>query len=300
MTGLGVWLLGPDVRRRRAAGAAWFVATDLVFASAWAFAEAIDVPTELGAVLAAIAALAVSVAFRWVYPALMTQLSVLLALTALTASTLAWLRSTLAADPNGLPAERVPAVDPLLLLVVEAAAWIATAVLIGWLGLRESANATADPGAGRRAGLTRLWAGLVAVFGLGVSVTRSTFLANGDYGRVLEPWVGDLLIVVVSAVLVERAFRRGSGGYLLAGAVGLIVALTDFNAAYLSSSVESGLLVEGLILLAIGFATNVLRQRLRPAGGDAGSGPRPDSTTGPVDAEPTPVSEPPPGSPAPG
>jgi hypothetical protein len=45
-----------------------------------------------------------------------------------------------------------------------------------------------------------------------------------------------------------------------------VIALTDFNFSYLSDSTEVGLLVEGLILLAAGFAVGKLRQRI---GGDA-------------------------------
>ena len=81
----------------------------------------------------------------------------------------------------------------------------------------------------------------------------------------------DVILLVLAAVLVERAFRRGAGAFLLAAGLALVIALTDLNFTYLSSSPELGLLVEGGLLLAIGFGADRLRRRLGgPAiGGDA-------------------------------
>ena len=64
----------------------------------------------------------------------------------------------------------------------------------------------------------------------------------------LEPLVGDIALLILSAVLVERAFRRDATSYIYAAALGLIVALTDFNVTYLSDTTAAALLVEGLIL----------------------------------------------------
>jgi len=66
----------------------------------------------------------------------------------------------------------------------------------------------------------------------------------------------------VSLVLVERAFRRESSAFILAAAIGLITALTDFNFWYLTSSTDVGLLVEGLILIGAGVAADRLRRRI--------------------------------------
>ena len=139
------------------------------------------------------------------------------------------------------------------------------ALIVGLIGLREASAADEDPAAGRRASLTRLWAGLVAVIGLATSVTGSDYLYDpvaGNYGRVIEPWIGDLAILVLAAILVERAFRRDASTFVYAAALGLIIALTDFNFTYLSSSTELGLLIEGVILLGAGVAADRLRRRI--------------------------------------
>ena len=49
---------------------------------------------------------------------------------------------------------------------------------------------------------------------------------------------------------------------MYAAALGLIVALTDLNVSYLSASTEIALVLEGVILLAVGFAANTLRGRV--------------------------------------
>jgi hypothetical protein len=112
-----------------------------------------------------------------------------------------------------------------------------------------------------------LWAGITAVAGLAAAVTMSGHdTTTGEFGRYLEPWVGDLALIVLAAILVERAFRRGANSFVYAAALALVIALTDFNVSYLTDTTEAGLLVEGLILLGAGFAVSRLRQRI---GGDA-------------------------------
>ena len=69
-------------------------------------------------------------------------------------------------------------------------------------------------------------------------------------------------VLVLSAVLVERAFRRDATSFIYAAALGLILALTDLNLSYLSSNTEVALLIEGLILLAVGVAADRLRRRI--------------------------------------
>ena len=112
------------------------------------------------------------------------------------------------------------------------------------------------------------------MLGLAQAVTRSAGSANGEYGRVVEPWIGDLALVVLSAILVERAFRRDATSFIYAAALGLMIALTDFNLTYLSGSTEVALLIEGLILLAVGVVADRLRRRI--GRGDAPEAEPPD------------------------
>ena len=203
---------------------------------------------------------------RVLHPAVLTQVGVLAWLTGLGVSTLSWLQVTLFPEnfspDTGLPTSTGP--DPLLLVVATAAWWLATAVGIALIGLREAriADRDADAGAGRRAAISRFWAGIVAVLGLSQAISRSAGFANGEYGRVVEPWIGDLALVVLSAILVERAFRRDATSFIYAAALGLMIALTDFNLTYLSGSTEVALLIEGLILLAVGVVADRLRRRI--------------------------------------
>ena len=159
---------------------------------------------------------------------------------------------------------------PIVLVVASAAWWLATAVIIGLIGLREAGRADEDAGSGRRAGVSRLWAGMVAVVGLATAVTQGDMLASGDYGRVVEPWIADVALLVLAAVLIQRAFRRDDSAFVYPAALAMIIALTDFNISYLGGATEIGLLVEGLILLAVGFGA----QRIRRMIGGSGTRPR--------------------------
>ena len=145
-------------------------------------------------------------------------------------------------------------------------------MVVGLVGLAEAREATApdDPAGLRRAAVCRFWAGLVAVIGLATAVMRSGALPDGRYGRILEPWIGILAMLILSGVLLERAFRRDATSFIYAAALGLIVALTDFNVSYLSDAPEVALFLEGVILLAVGFAANgsagASADRMRGAG----------------------------------
>ena len=108
----------------------------------------------------------------------------------------------------------------------------------------------------------------------------------------IEPWIADVIVVAVSAVLIERAFRRESAAYVLAAALGVVVALTDFNATYLAptSGIEIALLVEGLLLIGIALGAERIRHRVRDSppsepGGDVGPPPPP------LEAETSPQAE---------
>jgi hypothetical protein len=81
--------------------------------------------------------------------------------------------------------------------------------------------------------------------------------------------VADLAILVLALVLIQRAFRRDDSAFVYPAALAMIIALTDFNVSYLGGATEVGLLVEGLILLAVGFGA----QRIRRMIGGPGSPP---------------------------
>jgi hypothetical protein len=169
-------------------------------------------------------------------------------------------------------------------LLITAVGWLVVGLALGILAIAEdraAPQAANDPDANaaarRRSTLIRAWAGLVAVWGLASAVTTSTYINdNFDYGRVLAPWIGDGAILVLALILVERAFRRDSGAFLFAAGIGFATALTDLNFSYLSESRDLGLLIEGGVLLVVGFGAERLRRRM-PGG-------RPPSAPSPVDA----------------
>lgn len=273
----GIWAvlrLG-DARRRRGAGAAALLSTGY---AATAFAVATEVAANGDGVLtflvSSLGATVAAAAFRWALPALLTQVGVLASATAFAGAVMSFVRESIFGGSTfDAP---MPSTDAVALAVLEAAAWVIVAFVFGLLGLRE-ARAIGDAPAQRRASLTRLWAGLTAVSGVAMGLMRTGPLPGSDfeYGRLLEPWIGELALIILAAVLVERAFRRSSSTFLLAGVLALLIALTDFNASYLTDSIQTGLLVEGMILLAIGYGANRLRHRLgrlaNPAAEPAGS-----------------------------
>jgi hypothetical protein len=288
---IGLRLMGGGERASRASGVAFLLVSTYVATAAAAFGNAAGLDWPALGVVGSVAGLATAIALRYIHPAALTQVGVLAWLTGLGLSTLAWLQVTLFPEnfspETGLPTS--PGPDPLLLVVATAAWWLATAVGIALIGLREAriADRDADPGAGRRAAISRFWAGLVAVLGLWQALSRSSGFANGEYGRVVEPWIGDLALVALSAILVERAFRRDATSFIYAAALGLLIALTDFNVTYLSGSTEVALLIEGLILLAVGVVADRLRRRI--ARGDAPKPGAPEVEPPARDTEPQPV-----------
>ncbi len=263
---LGAWLRTGDARRSRAAGVAFVVALGFTAGAVVTLAGVRHVEWPLAGVVAAVATSAVALVLRVLHPSVLTQVGLLGALTSLAGATLAWAES-LVVPPlsfegeTGVPSQGGP--DPVLLVVATAAWWLVVAVVFGLIGLRESRVAEqGDPAAERRASISRFWAGLVAVIGLGSAVTRTGYDARGEFGRAVDPWVGDLALLVLSAVLVQRAFRRDTTAYVYPAALGLILALTDINVSSLSGGTEVALLVEGLILLGVGFAADRLRRRI--------------------------------------
>ena len=278
---IGQRLRTGDRRRGRAAGVMFLTASVHAGVAGGLAAGAIGLEWPASAVIGAIAAFVVALATRIVHPGLLTQVAVLGAVTAIAGTVLAWLQVAFFPPPDfsgEFPVRTGP--DPIVLVVASAAWWLATAVIIGLIGLREAGRADEDAGAGRRAGVSRLWAGMVAVVGLATAVTQGDMLASGDYGRVVEPWIADVALLVLAAVLIQRAFRRDDSAFVYPAALAMIIALTDFNISYLGGATEIGLLVEGLILLAVGFGAQRIRRMI------GGSGDAPAVTSPTVPAQP--------------
>jgi hypothetical protein len=265
LTACGLFLRRGDARRHRAAGVVFALAVAHIAAAVAAGAEGSGFGwPAVGAIGAAVATLG-AIGYRLLHPSLLTQVALLASVTSFAGLFLSWLESVVVPQPVHTEFGDVTqpgGPDPILLVVVSAIWWLGLAVIVGLVGLREARTSDDDPAAGRRAALTRLWAGVVAVLGLATAITRQGTLAAGESGRVVEPWIGDLAILVLAAVLVERAFRRDASTFVYAAALGLIIALTDFNFTYLSSSTELGLLIEGVILLGAGVAADRLRRRI--------------------------------------
>jgi hypothetical protein len=285
---VGVYRRRGDERRSRAAGVSFATATAYAAVAIGSLIEvlapAIDTVPMLA--LAGLFVTILALGFRRLHPAVLTQLTLLLALWGFAATSLAWLDQriyprTEAFDFSDPPLDSGMAV---LRVALTAGWWLAWAVALGVIGLVEARSALSAPDerraaeADRRATASRFIAGLVAVSGTALAVTQT----NGSE-RVLPVWLGDLAILAVAAALVVFAFRRASSAYLYPAAIGLIGALSDLNARYIASSSGTAvaLLVEGVILLAAGFAADRLRRRVGRADDDA--------TVMPVPAGPTPI-----------
>lgn len=270
LAALGIGLRSGDARRRRAAGVAFLAAVADVATAVALLAGTTGMEWPQVGVLAAAFALLAAVGARLYHPALLTQVALLGSLTGLAVSCLAWIEATLVPprlfDELGNLEGGGP--DPAILAVASAIWWALASVIVGLIGLRESWDATDDPPAGRRAALSRLWAGGLIVVGVSTSLMKTEFLPDGSSGRVIEPAIAEVVLIVICAVLVERAFRREASTYVYAAALGLVIALTDFNLTFLSQSAEMGLLIEGLILLGAGVAADRLRRRLGAAADD--------------------------------
>jgi hypothetical protein len=277
MLGIAAILLRGDARRRRGAGVAVLVATSSASIAAATLSKLAGLDDSTTAIVIALAATIVALIGRWMLPAVLTQIALLTGLTWLGASLLNLLLEAVYGKPAPCcdTIQPVPT-DPFRLVVVPAAGWLLVALGIGLVGLAESRSRGAA--AQRRAAVSRFWAGVVAVGGVAGAVTREAPLSSGAWGRVIEPWIGELAILAVTAVLVERALRRDSIAFVGAAAVGLVLALTDFNVHYLGDTRELALLVQGGILLLAGFLADRLRRRIDRS--------RHGSTDGPSDPPP--------------
>lgn len=259
---VGLVLHGRSARLSRAAGVAFLLSVGFVWSGVILNVE-IFTDGATAQVAGAGAALVAAAAYRWIHPAVLTEIGLLSAITGLVAAGLALLfEVAFPGDDLFDPFARTPGAAGA---AIESVAWIACAIVIGLIGLAESRGTSAA--AGRRAALARFWAGIVAVVGVASALFRTEFNEGGSQ-RVIEPIIGEVIVLAISAVLVQRAFRRESGAYILAAALGVIIALTDFNFSYFAerSGTEVALLVEGLILIAIAFAAERLSRRVARSG----------------------------------
>jgi hypothetical protein len=260
---IGALLRTGSRRQQRAAGALFVVAVSTLFGTGTAAGSMVLGGTGSGAlVVGGVAAVAAALAFRLVHPSLLTQFGVVGAIVGLSGALLAaggdaLFRST----GSGFSA---PDSNAALRVVLSAAWWALTAVLLGLLGLRESWAPAG--GADRRAALTRFAAGLTLVIGVSTALFASGPKPGTDfeYGRIVEPLIGIAVMLVIAAILIERAFHREAAAYVYPAGLAVIVALTDLNASYLSprTSTDVGLFIEGIILLGAGFAFEQLRRRV--------------------------------------
>lgn len=261
----GIVLHPRSPRMSRAASVSFAVSTLAIGAGVTANADIFTSP-ESATLAGAVAALIAAIAYRWLHPSLLTAFALLVSITWFTWSVLALLVGDLSVA-RALFYGPVELAGGLAGVIVSSVAWIVCAVVIGLIGLAEARGGTPD--AGRRAALARFWAGLVLVVGVATSVMRTVYAPEtGEGHRVVEPWIAELIVLGISAILVERAFRRGAGAFVLPAAIGVIWALTDFNFSYVSKvgGTEVALLIEGLLLIAIAFAAERIGRRVSATG----------------------------------
>jgi hypothetical protein len=284
---IGFTLHGRSARLGRAAGVAFVVSVALIWLGVTLNVDIFS-DGSTAAVAGAAAGLLAAAAYRWVHPSILTEIALLATITGLVQAALLFLDNIVS------PAAELPfgatANNPTIAEVAIASlVWLATAVVIGLIALAESRGAAPEPA--RRASLARFWAGIVAVAGVASALSQNVYHDSGFSHRIVEPWIADLIVLLISAVLLERAFRRGAGAYVLAAAFGVVLALTDFNFSYFAqaSGTEVALLVEGLLLIAIAFgAERISRRVARPPADDSPDPVKPPAPGAPPDAEPAP------------
>jgi hypothetical protein len=259
---LGTALHRGSARRSRAAGVCLALSTSLVSLGVAANLAILFEPGEWQLVVATAAGFLVALAYRWLHPSLLTDLAALGWATGLVGATLDLVAATLVPEPT-FGTFGLDRTSGLVLAVLSSAAWIGTGIGFGVVALSEASQGSAD--ALRRAAVTRFWAGTVVVVGVALAVMRSFYDdVLGETVRVIPPWAGVLVVVLVSAVLIERAFRRESSAFVFAAALGLIIALSDLNVSYVAPAggTEIALLLEGVLLLAAALGAERLSGRI--------------------------------------
>lgn len=245
---------------RPQAGGALLVLAAAHAGVAAAFLDQVIRPGELNEDLAvgSLAALGAAAIGRLGHRELRTTSGVVLAIGAVGLAWGMFLDTRLFPSP-GWEGDGGGAVQPLL----KAAWWLAlaaAAVLVAEWEARQ-----ADGEAVLRAGIA--WLGGAAY---GILGTSGALLIGGRYGPI-EPVVGVAIVLLVVAAFVGLSLRTGATGPLYAAALGIILALSSLNAAYIVDDVGMGpaLFLEGLILVVVGVATDRARRgvRQRPASG---------------------------------
>jgi MFS family permease len=257
-----------EPRRRRAAGVALLVAVLYVGAAVGTFVSQVNVDAVLLVIIVTGATMGTAAAFRLLLPGLLMTLGLIASITTFGWAILTYLESLVVSRVD-LGFGNSPPPSGLPLVAIAGISWLLVALVLGLLAVAEdraAARRAAGPddhdAARRRSTLIRAWAGLVAVWGLASAVTQSWYTDSFEFQRVIPTWLGDAAILLLAIVLVERAFRRDSGAFLVAAGIGFVTALTDFNFTYVSESRDIGLLLEGGILLGVGFIADRLRRRM--------------------------------------
>ena len=246
----------------RAAGVLFAVTVSCAYGAAYflmaRFVGDGDPGQQLGG---AVAAVVTAMLLRRRHPSLLTQAGVV-------GSTL-----SLAAGLSGVLRLRLLRADPyaasLSTVVLDLALWLGVAVLLAFLAERElrrdgdpGSRRDGDPGS-RRAGLTRLVAGLVAVIATAAVLSQGGPSGNYEWGRVVTPIVAEGATVLVAVIVMILAIRRNASAFFYPGALGIVIALSDFNGQYVASQVGTGLalVLEGIIILGAGLVTDRIRRR---------------------------------------
>jgi len=259
LAAFGILVRTQSARLGRAAGVAFLAAGASLFGGTYLLIATPSDTSHLQQVAAAAVWLVAASTFRRLHRALLTQLGLIVAILVTAAATMRWLEGIIF-PPVSFEFEAP--VDSPTRVILLAIGWGIAAVVLGVLGLVEARGT--DPAAGTRAALTRLAAGLTAILGTATAVFASGSLGGGEYGRLIEPVIGDAALIAVSAILLQRAFWRQASAFVYPAALGVIIGLSDLNAMYLSraTSTELALLAEGLILLAAGLGFDRLRRRI--------------------------------------
>lgn len=264
MAGFVALLIGAAIRSHgprglRAAGVLFVVATANAYGagfSALSVANEHSLPTQL--IVGGVLALLVGGVLRRLHPALLTQLGLIGAVLALADGIAAVIRDRVL--PSGQSDGSIPE------MVMDLGVWLGAAILLGILGRLESRTRTDD--AAHRSNITRFAAGMTTVISTASILTRSGPVGPVDsyqWARVLQPIVAEVAIGIAALFLLGLALRRAAPAYLYPGAIGIVLALSDFNASYVANQVGTGLalLLEGVVILGAGLLAERLRRRLR-------------------------------------
>jgi hypothetical protein len=265
---MGLRIRAGSPRMSRAAGTAFVASAAQFGVAAYTFVDELVNRAGAGqggdiapALAGAAALLAAAVVYRYLHPALLTQIGLVGAILASSAAIMRWLEPILFGGGAFDPVDGSGQESPVRVILI-AIGWGATSVVLGLIGLREARSSAS--GAGSRAAITRFVAGMTAILGTTGAVMATGSLGADEYGRLIPAAVGDAALIAVSAVLLERAFRRATSAFVYPAALGVIIGLSDLNATYLAEATgnEFALLVEGLILLGAGLVFDRLRRRV--------------------------------------